>query len=314
MKDTLLLLPRFLLTMALCVAVLSGVMLIAASLEHSFVALDKPLVLSWTVRNGGAVFVSGLLFAVFSALFRLVRRPGIKPLSFAILLLMVVVSGFFGLLGLGNAAAGVKEFPEPRAVPVSQGIIKKSGSAYLWVGALDGAILRNVLTYGVGREEFRLHPEAVYKPETMSVRLLDTGEEIKPGRPSAVNPPFFLRSVFADISHLAAFLTPRSLFDWKSAIRICVVSFFLLSLWTLVRLTRWPLFNLFMALGTFRAAVFFVRFLGKDFLPEAAKILQPGPLLADIPLAVLGISGIILFFICLLMKPLADWKRDLDYD
>jgi len=309
-----LLLPRFLLTLAICVAVLLGVMLIAVSVEHSFVKLEKQLVLSWTVRNGGAVIFSGLLFAVFSALFRLVRRPGIKPLSFSLLFIAAAASIFFGLLGLGRASAGLKEFPEPRAVPVSQGIIKKSGNSYLWVGSRDGVVLRNALTYGVGREEFRLHPEAVYKPETRSVRLLDTGEEVELSRPSTVDPPVFLRSVFSDVSHLAAFLTPRSLFDWKAAIRICVVSFFLLSLWTLVRLTRWPLFNLFMALGAFRAAAFFVRFLGEDFLPEAAKILQPGPLLSNMSVAVLGISGIILFFICLLMKPLADWKRDLDYD
>ena len=314
MKDCLLLLPRFILTLILGIFVILCVMLVAASLDYSYVKLDAALVLGRVVVNLPAVLLSGIFFALFSGLFRIIRKPGIKLLSFALLAVFLAASLFFGLFGLGRLIKGVEAPPEPSAFPLKPGILYEAGDAYLRLGNKDGVVLREVLTYGVGRAEFRLHPEAVYKPEKDTLRLLDTGEEIRVGESASVKPPAFLSSLFRDLVYLSGKLTPSSMLDWRTAVNVVIVTFFGLSLWTLVRLTRWPLFNLIVALGAFRFALFLIRFLGKEFLPEAAKIVKSDWLLHQIPFITLGTAAVILFFFCILMKPLAEWKRDLEYD
>ncbi|MDR1626640.1 MAG: hypothetical protein LBT33_08870 [Spirochaetia bacterium] len=270
---------------------------------------------------GNESLVAAVFLALVATHFRIIRKTGKKPLSFSLVLLCAFCLLYFGLFGLGRLFPGFEASTQPAAVYLEKNLIEHSGAAFIWSGHGDAGAQEDfskagplvVLDTGKSGGSFQVYPEAVFDAKTKALKI--AGREDLPLHdegPVYVSP--FMRFFINDLEHLCALLRPGSLLDIKALCAVFSFVFFGFSLWALAKLSRWPFFNLWFTLAFSWIALEGLRALDLYVVPEIARFETLAWAAGFLPVAFLGLCGLLLFIVGLLGRPLEEWKREMRYE
>jgi hypothetical protein len=276
---------------------------------------------------GGEAFVASVFLALVSTHFRLIQKPGKKTLSFALVLLCSFCTLYFGLFGLGRLFPDFEVASRPAAMYLEKGMVEHSGSAFIWLGS-GGAETRGdapdtaetpaagplvILDTEKGGGNFQVYPEAVFDVKSGALKI--RGREDIPLRdegPAYVSP--FTRFFISDLEHLCTILQPKSIQDIQTLCSVSAFIFFGFSLWSLAKLSRWPLFNLWFTLAFSWIAFAGLRALDLYAVPGITSFETLAWTVKFLPAVFFAFCGLLLFLLGILGKPLEEWKREMRYE
>ena len=128
--------------------------------------------------------------------------------------------------------------------------------------------------------------------------------------PAMVRQPGWTDSLRADIAETARLLAVAGPGGLSAMLNLLALSLFLFGCWTLVRLTRWPLFNVAAALAALRLALWLVPASQTGMLRPMLIAAFDSRALPVASAAVLAALGIGLSAILVFLPPAAEWKRE----
>ncbi|MFW5683226.1 MAG: hypothetical protein ACOC1I_00095 [Spirochaetota bacterium] len=255
--------------------------------------------------------VLGALIALFSAL-RTLDAPLVALLSLVIAWSILLVAGAF-LLGTYPPPATSATLPEARLVRVDH--------LRLYAVERIGLEVQTLAVHDPERDPgFSVVSEAVIEPQEGS--LLAPGDARFPlelgratdGFPSMVDPPPFLDGIIADIrvtSRLLALANPP---ETSRLLNLAALSLFLAGSWSLVRLTRWPLFNAAITLGAVRLVFWILPAVHEGILRDVLIAAFDSRALPFASAALVGGIGAGLLALLVFMPTLEEWRREVDHD
>lgn len=307
---------RFILKTLFFAAGTAVIVSLAPALRVPVRALSLHYFIAPLSSRGGVIFFAALFLALISSHFGIIRRSGIRLLSLCLLFVSAFSLLYLGLYVFGKYPPVRLRLPESSSLPLAEDVMHRSGEVYFWIGDTRsvpaGPVL--LLDRGKGRGGFHLYPEAVYNPGAETLRLLSTGAEVSLRNPGDSRPPAFLRALILDLSYLTEQATPGTLIDPPAGLFVFSLIFFGISLWTLARLSRWPLFNMWILLGTVWIVFSGIRLMAVEMAPEVLRIEGLEWTAAFLPLIPPGVCGLVLFLGALIAQPMKEWKRDMRYD
>jgi hypothetical protein len=294
----------------------------------SFVSVGEtipiPYVLYTLVSNLDVLFISALAFSAVAELFGLLKNPGIKILSFVLLFLTTGAGLYFGLFGVSVLRHSSSLVQVREIAPFVPGFVYRLDRGSFWAGERSGLMMKNLVVQEPDTQPFlRRYPEALYDSKTGSLRFPQDGRSLAlaggPGEMSTgVNPlrvPVFLDSLYRDLDSFVPGLTPRATLDIPALIFCASFAFFLFSLYAAVRISRWPLFNFFIALFLLRFSWQLPAFLGAGLVRDILKTVGfPATMLPYLIPGAFTLIALAFFGIILLRKPLAEWRQEMGYD
>jgi hypothetical protein len=270
---------------------------------------------------GNEAFTVSVFLALVATHFRIIRRPGKKPLSFALVVLCSFCTLYAGLFGLGTLFPDFDERTRPVAMYLEKDMVEHSGSAFMWLDGGEPDARKDfppagplvILDTENAGGSFQVYPEAVFDVKTQALKI--RGREDIPLRaegPVYVSP--FTRFFISDLEHLCTLLRPQSAVDITALCTIAAFIFFGFSLWTLAKLSRWPLFNLWFTLAFSWIVFAGLRALDIYAVPEITRFETLAWAVKFLPVAFFGFCGLLLFLMGILGKPLEEWKREMRYE
>ena len=195
----------------------------------------------------------------------------------------------------------------------------RTGSLRLYSPDRQGSLLSPLVVEEIGMTDgggFSVVPDAVIDPRDGSLSI--------PGRPpqtvdlgalqnsygSMAKTPEIVMPLISDARGLASAIGFTRTERLPSLLNLLALAFFGTSLWSLARLTKWPLFNMLFVLSALRFAAWVVPAIQDGALRDIVL----GVFTADqLPLAsagVLAIVGLAFFAILVFLPPIADWRRE----
>ena len=181
----------------------------------------------------------------------------------------------------------------PRIAP-SQTIFYASNK-YIWIGNAKEGVQGPILVYTPRQKvSFKVYPEGVFDPEQNTLHILQTGENISLHDRISKHRPFVLSTLWKNLEHFTRRITPQYPWDLKAILFIVTFVCLLTSLFSLMHLTRWLLFNVLLALG-----VPFLTLGTIAFLDELGKI----PSLEYLPAILHGGIAILCFGLQFFLRP-----------
>jgi hypothetical protein len=276
-------------------------------------------------RRGAEVFFAALFLALVSADFTIIRKPGKKPLTFILVFVAAFCLLYAGLYGFGalfpeqdekNAGAGMR-------VPLRADMVERADGAFVWMGSGGDEARLNARTGPLvvmrtkeGAGNFRVYSGFRFDVEAEALRLSPGDEEISLAAAASGNAGVspFLRFFADDLAYIVDQIKPGAFVDIPALCSVFSLVFFGFSLWAPAKLSRWPLFNLWITLAVAWIVFSGTRFLGRQLVPELLRFENLAWAARYLPAAFPGFCGLILFFAGLLGKPLKTWKREMRYE
>jgi hypothetical protein len=264
---------------------------------------------------GAAAFFSAVFLALISTHFRIIRKPGKKPLTFALVFVssfLILYSGLYGLAVFFPEIPKADAYDAGASIPAERNVVQRAGDVFLWIGdTAEASAGPVVLLDEKEARNFHVYSRGFFDPETGILKLFpgDAGVSLEEPGPLYFSP--FLRAFIADLSYIANIIRPRTFVDIPALCSVFSLVFFGFSLWTLAKLSRWPLFNLWFTLGTIWLVFSGIRFLGKYIAPELVRFEQLQGMGGYLPVIFPGVCAFVLFFAGLRGRPLEKWKREM---
>ncbi len=321
MKAAVRLLVRFLLWFGLLLLVVSTFIVAyeyASGYDSRLDAAEFPL-LAIYINAVIGLFLPTATFAALIALFDIVREGETVALPLTLLFAVwsiVLAAGVFLL------SADVEEpVAVSPALPVER-VVRGSGLS-LYAAQRVGNTYRSIVIHEPGR--FRWADEArLQSPgQILSIPELDRRislDELSNSYPSMVRIPAPLRRIAADIDVLNQFFRGDALrgstldaVGQRAEGRIlwfnlAGLSIFLLGLWTLVRLTRWPLFNIVLVVAAWRFALWIIPAVMVGSVRTFVVAASSSAALATVSAGLLAGLGLLLFAAGVLLPPATEQK------
>jgi hypothetical protein len=120
---------------------------------------------------------------------------------------------------------------------------------YVWVGTPQEWVLKPILVFSPNQKErLKVFPEALYDPETNAVHILQTGENLSLHERISRKEPGVLSILWKNIAYFSKLISPARIFDSRALLYSTSFILFLVSLHTVLRSSRWILFNFILAL------------------------------------------------------------------
>ncbi len=291
---------------------------------------DNPSALAWFAGalRGAVLDVAPCSAVVAGALllFRLVRRPGIRPVSLVFLVASVGALLYFGAYG-ARALASSREAPRNEANrPFFPDRLHLLRGAVVYVGAVNGASLRDVVVVRPGesapvtsaaaldvgsatlpapvpRTVMTFSPSASLDPAGLALRFGSSSIPVEPPNPSfgpLFAPPRFLADLAADVARFNEALAQEGsrdelLASALAAALLCVGGVLF------AQLTAWPLLNAFLAALYFRALFLLYGLVESTGLlapvERLAAGIAPAPYARFAPQAALGALGLLFILV-----------------
>jgi hypothetical protein len=250
----------------------------------------------------GCSLVAGAV-SVFSVLKR-AKRPLIP-----LVLVGAVTAGALLLAGLFDSESRT---PVPRSIRTAHVI--RIGDTRIYAVSQEGLSYSPVVTHTESLNPgFFLHSEGVVDVATGELLIPSSGLELDltesdDSYPALVEPPHFLMPVLRDLQVATRVL---SLSDGKFALLTALaLSLLVVSLWTLVRLTRWPLFNAVVVFGVLRLAVWIIASIHEGSLNEIAVAAVGSDSLGMVAAAVVAVVAVLLGAASILLPSLEQWRHE----
>lgn len=202
-----------------------------------------------------------------------------------------------------TAAPAVPTIPSDRVV--------RTDSDSLYVGTRGGNRYVPVIVHDP--DGFRLYPDGTLEESSGSFVVDDEQWPLSGFSntyASTVTQPDGLRRATNDASATMAFLSLQRN-GLVAVIHIAGLSLFLLGTWTLVRLTRWPLFNVVGVLLALRFSLWIVPAVHDGPLRSLVIVALSSQALPYVSAGLLGGMGIALFLTAVLLPPLERFKREI---
>jgi hypothetical protein len=255
--------------------------------------------------------------ASISTHFRVIKKQGIKPLTLAVDFVLSFSILYAGLYGI---ARFFPEVSRERAyaglgIPLDKAAVQSMEGAFVWFGDTEKESAGPVVVLEKSPEKtLQAYHEGVFEAESGKLLLAPgSGEILLVEQDSRYISPI-LYAFVDDILYITDFIRPRALFDFHAVISIFCLTFFGFSLWTLAKLSRWPLFNLWFSWGLVWLVFTGTRFLGEALVPELVQFEQlkwAGPWL---PVLFPAICGAGIFLVDFFTSSLEVWKKEMSYD
>jgi len=329
MKSALRLAPAFLLAFALCILFFSLLDLLSfwGGLLSEQPEILRGLVFSQLLQSLQEAIPVSVLLAVVYLVLHMFLKPGERFLSLAVSLAVAYGAFVLSYQGLQSITPRQRPAGQPAATPSRYLMAERMNSfqgrtvytAALKAGELSGVLIADpadphqVLAYFpavkartreggwaltlAGEQEMSFKAEPVY-----TALLHDTA-----GRRAR-----FIQAFFSDLQSLNRELETvyrRGAGDFHLLCFSLVFSF--LAAGVLLRLTRWPLFNLLLGVLTLRLFFALLRFLKAGLAEELGKILADPVLVRNLPAVLLIALGSLLLLLDILFVPFDRWKREL---
>ncbi|WP_455381248.1 hypothetical protein [Salinispira pacifica] len=318
MKNTILVPVRFVLVCLILTTIFVGIYTLTVLGQ----AYDPghgvpPGVVSDRLMDGlRAVYPVSVLVSLLITLFSVLR---LSRFRFPALLLLFLV-------GAGALVGGIRgielirtDGTGPEHASVVPKVVYRFGGDFLYADRREGVSLLDVVVYRHGSDPgFSFSPEALVDPATGIVHISETGSDFRisdsessyahmfSGQP-------FISGLFRDVRRLSAALwNQQNPLAPSYLLLVGVVVLFVVSLWFLVRLTRWPLFNALAAFGGLRLLFLLYSFLQGSMFQEFMKaVVQPG-YQRFVTTGVLLFVSVVLIVVNILLPPFDLWKREVE--
>ncbi len=263
------------------------------------------------------VWIPAILFAGVIALFSALRSMqaslgGIAGLFVAWTALLL--AGGYLIPALPSEIATTIVLPEQALVRVPR--------YRLYAIAREANTLSPLIIYDeeqAGNTGFAVRPEARIDPGTghlivagMDERTVDLTRAAN-SFPAMVREPELTAGFTRDVTDLARLLSVEAGGPVTSLLNLLSLSLFLLGCWTLVRLTRWPLFNAVFTLAAIRFAVWIVPAVHVGALRGTLIAGFDSTALPYASAAILGAFALGLFATLVFLPPLREWHRGVDH-
>jgi len=263
---------------------------------------------------------ASVLLALILLLFRIIRHPGNRFLSFIIPLISAFLVLAAGYLGLQMILPGYEEIKLTPARYLAAGNFIKAEDRVLYVETLQDSSLGSILLVGRGNPEknFSYYPRG---------RVEALGEELKISVPESPALVFKLETLFSSIFRKAPIvrdflhdiqLVNRELNAFfnqsRSSFYFCCFSlvFSFLSVSVLMRISRWPLFNILLGFLVMRGFFYLFRFLREEIASEVGKILADQTMIQLLPILTLVGFGALMLLLDILFVPFRSWHREME--
>ncbi len=139
---------------------------------------------------------------------------------------------------------------------------------------------------------------------------IDLEGRIANSYPSMVRPPHHATRLRADIGETARLLALDGPLAVPTILTLAAFAFFVLGCWTVVRLTRWPLFNAALALGCLRLALWIVPASRTGALRPVLIAALDSTILPIAPAVILTAIGLGLLAVLVFLPSYAEWRRE----
>ncbi len=252
-------------------------------------------------------------------LFRILKNPGSRFLSFILPLICALAVMIFGYMGLNLIRHRDEQIPATPARYLVPGKFNSVEDQIVYVGEIEGKNLRSILIIGGSNPEMNF----IYYPRGTA----ETGKEglsiIIPERPRLVlNASPVYSSIFSQDRFVTGILRDllcmnrelNTLFmESKTGFYLCCFAliFSFLSASVFMRISKWPLLNVLLGLLVMRGFFSLFRFLREGVALEMEKIVTSNILIQFLPSLILLGFGVLLFLIDILFVPFDMWKREI---
>ena len=275
-------------------------------LGHVYAAKSEPL-LSGVIARIPHILLEGLPLALCTTLLLLLARSGVHPgRSFPAFVLVGAVAFFILAFVLPHLEAAVPTGPETSERVYSSVFApgywhSDDGRAYYVESIEDGRFSSLlVVTPAEKQARFRYFPAA--EPGEATEPLVGAsgiGSAEGPGEPtelSAFTPERFAAQLDDDLRLLREELSRAYLISRPRYLFACIaVVFAFMAAVFLMRLSRWPLLNLFLSFLALRGVFYLFRLLREVVAEELATLISRASVTANLPfLVLLAFSGLLL--------------------
>ncbi len=254
----------------------------------------------------GRLLIPAVLVGSVISLFDLIRESVSPKIGLPLLFL-----AWSGALAGGSLLLELQPLGQDTPVPsVPSGRIIRYGTIALYVGNVSGDAFEPVVVHDtdgyVVVDSGRIDPaRSVFTVGDRQFPLAQLGNTYS----SVVDPPRAILGLASDSEASAEYL--GLLQGVTGLMHLAGLSLFLLGCWTLVRLTRWPLFNLVGVLLALRFALWIIPAVNQGALRPLVIAATSSLALPYVSAGLLGGLGLALFFTAALLSPLESFKREI---
>ncbi len=247
--------------------------------------------------------------SVILALFDVLRNAERPALPLLALFVLAAASAVAAVTFLGSPSSDPSpvqpSIPSERVVQYEEILIYSLGRAGLQIGP-------GVVYDRTRRPGFQTFQEAVLLPQTDELRIPRIDATYQLGTPlnaypAMVDVPSGIAPIMDEIATLNRILLAG---DGPALVLALAVSLYLVSCWTLVRLSRWPAFNAVLAVGAVRALIWTVAAIEQGPLTSLAIAVLTSARLWLAEVLIVGSYAAVLILVGVLLPPLRDWKRE----
>lgn len=268
-----------------------------------------PLFLSGLARAWiPAALLSGLLSLFAAARLERVSRPTM-PVLFASWTLTLIAGGFL-LSSVPPAIAGSPVLPPERIARIDAYRLYPLGRIGMDLVPLVFHDEREQPAFQVrvGRYADRAGGELELPGDPRSPIDL---ERLANSYPSMVRPPVHAAGLRADIAETARLLALTGPHVLPTILNLVALALFVLGCWTVVRLTRWPLFNATLAFACIRLALWIVPASRTGPLRPVLVAAFDSTVLPVASAIILAAAGLGLLALLVFLPSFADWRREI---
>jgi hypothetical protein len=257
------------------------------------------------------------IVATLVCLLRLLRFSRARPAGLLTVFLLTGLSVTFGFAGVERLAGSVPQPRTPLQRRLAPGLLYRGETVDLYALRATGAVLRTVVVHEYGREPaFRVFDEAVHDP--MRDQLLIGPQRMSVAMSSVENaywrafePPPQLSGTFRDIAAAAdRFPVAGVPFGRRFLLLAWTLALAVTSLWVVVRVSRWPLLNVLLALGIVRGYFAIFSLADRGAVREFAAVVIPQPYMSYLLPGAFAAVSLVLLLVLVLLPPFQQWKRE----
>jgi hypothetical protein len=269
------------------------------------------------ITQGNEILPVSIILSGIIVLFRLLRYRGriIFPLSAVFVTAFILLwFGSYGLNYLGQFPESAVQkrdiYTETVFTPVESGMVRfetRQGeriSPVIWV---QNAPVSELFFFTEGR----ITSDVIQADDGSGDTVVIFGDQYNR------NPelPPLLSVFFKEIRSLNTVFTGSIvLFDLQFLLGCAAISLFIVSCWTFVHITRWPLFNAVIVLVVFRGVFFLFTLVSDTFLREMTRNIVDATMLDFVPLGAIILGSFVFTLVNLVIMPFDQWKREIGYE
>lgn len=271
------------------------------------------------VQGAGPALLPAIVVATLVSLFSILRVSAARPFGLLIIFLLSGFSITFGMIGVDYLERAVPQPSASAARRLEPNVLYRADNIDFYaLDRRDEAVFGPLLVHEPAREpSLSIFQRAEQDRESGSLLLRGETdrqinlEAVENGYWQAFEAPVLVRRLFRDAKTVASsFGGEPGLYNIDFLLRAWSLALLLTSLWVVVRVSRWPLFNFILSLGMARAAFVVFHATQVPALRDVFRIvLSSEQMNYLVPGIFVGLS-LLLMLVSVLLPPFHQWRRE----